>query len=305
MLFFNRKEVLNSSVSWSTDLPIQFDVKTIQLYTLNNVNTNINNNNINTINTNNQTQVSQNDSNSIVVSPQQKMTIIGYEPCLCRISVRKELRGGKSYQKLGYVDYNLTDYIFKYQQHQLDPPMIQSTTNEFCINRILKEYDASNSSNISSSKKNHQRLDNSYLKINIKIVDSNSNQSSKKSSINTSKLQTDNMEILTTSNNDIKSLNTNKSNDSLNDNLISIKNSILNASSNNNSSSSSNQIIFNPNSNQLTLNSQPITSQSFTFSNKNSQVIHGHNRFVEYLFLILNYHILETKNNSLINFFLL
>jgi len=273
--------VLNSSVSWSTDLPIQFDVKTIQLYTLNNVNTNNNTNNINTINISNQNQINTNDSNSIVVSPQQKMTIIGYEPCLCRISVRKELRGGKSYQKLGYVDYNLTDYIFKYQQQQLDPPLIQSTTNEFCINRILKEYDVSNSSNISSSKKNHQRLDNSYLKINIKIIDSNSNQLTKKSNNNTNKLQIDNIQTLTTSNNDIKLLNTNKSTDSLNDNLISIKNSILNTSSNNNSSSSSNQIIFNANSNQLSINSQPITSQSFTFSNKNTQVIHGHIRFVK------------------------
>ena len=275
-------------------MPIQFDVKTIQLYTLNNVNTTttITNNTNSTLNTANQQHPNVNESNSIV-SSQQKMTIIGYEPCLCRISVRKELRGGKSYQKLGYVDYNLTYYIFKYQQQHLDPSLIQSTTttNEFCINRILKEYDASSSSNISSSKKNHQRLDNSYLKINIKIVDSintnlNSNQSSKKPSINntnnTNKLLIDNTQTLNTSNNDIKSLHTNKSTDSLNDNLLSIKNSILNTSSNNNSSSSSNQIIFNSNSNsnQLGINSQPITSQSFTFSNKNTQAIHGHNRFV-------------------------
>lgn len=32
------------------------------------------------------------------------------ETCLCRISVRKEVRGGRSYDKVGYVDVNLAEY---------------------------------------------------------------------------------------------------------------------------------------------------------------------------------------------------
>ncbi len=73
--------------------------------------------------------------------------IDSYEPCLCRISVRKELRGGKSYQKLGFVDYNLTDFIYKYQQelNQIQISTNQSNSlnsiqvnDEFSINRILK-----------------------------------------------------------------------------------------------------------------------------------------------------------------------
>ncbi|XP_066916687.1 early estrogen-induced gene 1 protein-like [Clytia hemisphaerica] len=32
------------------------------------------------------------------------------ETCLCRISVRKEIKGGKSHEKLGYVDVNLAEY---------------------------------------------------------------------------------------------------------------------------------------------------------------------------------------------------
>jgi hypothetical protein len=46
-----------------------------------------------------------------------------------------------------------------------------SQFNEFCVNRILKEYENLNSTS-SATKKNHQRLDNSYLKINIKIIES-------------------------------------------------------------------------------------------------------------------------------------
>jgi hypothetical protein len=57
----------------------------------------------------------------------------------------KELRGGKSYQKLGYIDYNLSDYFNKAE----------------CINRVLKEYDCKT------------RLANSYLKIKL-IVNENS-----------------------------------------------------------------------------------------------------------------------------------
>ena len=165
-----RKEVSNSSVSWSNDPPIQFEVKTVQLYavchqsstsadTITNNNTNTNNN-INTVN---------------------NIHLLGYEPCLCRISVRKELRGGKSYQKLGYVDYNLADFIFKYQQDllllggssQSSPLASPPPPGDFCVSRILKEYETSTSSIVNStSKKNHQRLDNSYLKVNIKVMPS-------------------------------------------------------------------------------------------------------------------------------------
>lgn len=166
--YSSKKEVSNSSVLW--DSPIQFDVKTTQFYqytpvvlSQENDNTMLNNQNLN--------------SNCM------NLTITGYEPCLCRISVRKELRGGKSYQKLGYVDCNLTDFIYKYQTEQNQ--LIQTKTNgqfqtnsnsvnsdEFSVNRILKEYETG--SHI-SSKKNQQRLDNSYLKIKIKVIESNQN----------------------------------------------------------------------------------------------------------------------------------
>ncbi|CAF0940943.1 unnamed protein product [Brachionus calyciflorus] len=132
--YSSKKEVNNSKVLWSNDPSIQFDVKAVQLYSLR-------------------------TSSSNLEKEDQKCVIIGYEPCFCRISVRKELRGGKSYQKLGYVDYNLSDFILKYQQ-------CEQSTSEFCVNRILKEYD-------NTSKKNQQRLDNSYLKIKIKIIEMN------------------------------------------------------------------------------------------------------------------------------------
>lgn len=32
------------------------------------------------------------------------------EPCVCRVSVRKELKGGRSYQKLGFADINLSEF---------------------------------------------------------------------------------------------------------------------------------------------------------------------------------------------------
>lgn len=32
------------------------------------------------------------------------------ETCMCRVSVRKEIKGGKSHEKLGYVDVNLAEY---------------------------------------------------------------------------------------------------------------------------------------------------------------------------------------------------
>ncbi len=65
------------------------------------------------------------------------------------------MRGGKSYQKLGYIDYNLSDYINK---------------NE-TINRVLKEYDSKN------------RLDNSYLKIKLNINEINVNTVKKPSGL--------------------------------------------------------------------------------------------------------------------------
>ena len=109
--------------------------------------------------------------------------VIGYESCLCRISVRKELRGGKSYQKLGYVDFNLADFIFKYQQELYFNQILcnngtsmqmngTSGSGEYCVNRILKEYDGGGGDGKTRTKKKNQlRLDNSYLKINIKIID--------------------------------------------------------------------------------------------------------------------------------------
>lgn len=32
------------------------------------------------------------------------------EPCICRVSIRKELKGGRSYQKLGYADIDLAQF---------------------------------------------------------------------------------------------------------------------------------------------------------------------------------------------------
>ncbi|KAL4219059.1 hypothetical protein ACF0H5_021642 [Mactra antiquata] len=32
------------------------------------------------------------------------------DPCMCRVSVRRELKGGKSYQKLGFADINLSEF---------------------------------------------------------------------------------------------------------------------------------------------------------------------------------------------------
>ncbi|XP_070177233.1 EEIG family member 2-like isoform X2 [Littorina saxatilis] len=38
------------------------------------------------------------------------------DPCICRISVRKEMRGGRSHQKLGFVDLNLAQFAGSGQQ---------------------------------------------------------------------------------------------------------------------------------------------------------------------------------------------
>ncbi|TNN55311.1 Protein FAM102B [Liparis tanakae] len=32
------------------------------------------------------------------------------DPCVCRVSVRKELKGGKAYAKLGFADLNLAEF---------------------------------------------------------------------------------------------------------------------------------------------------------------------------------------------------
>lgn len=32
------------------------------------------------------------------------------DPCILRISVRKEIKGGRSYQKLGFIDLNLAEF---------------------------------------------------------------------------------------------------------------------------------------------------------------------------------------------------
>lgn len=124
---------------------IQFDVKLVQLYS-----------------TGGQSSPTS-SSNSINGS------VVGYEPCHCRISVRKELRGGKSYQKLGYVDLNLADYVLRQQQQQMQMDAAGSTAaySEFCVNRILKEYATKASGGA-------QRLDNSFLKIKIRVAQDSS-----------------------------------------------------------------------------------------------------------------------------------
>lgn len=66
------------------------------------------------------------------------------ETCLCRISVRKEVKGGKSHEKLGYVDVNLAEFAGG-----------GSASRRY----ILEGY---------HDNKN-QRQDNSILKVNIKM----------------------------------------------------------------------------------------------------------------------------------------
>lgn len=265
--YSSKKEVSNSSVSWSTDLPIQFDVKTVQLYTI------------------------TSDLQSTLA-----MSVVGYEPCLCRVSVRKELRGGKSYQKLGYVDYNLADYILKYQQeyqqleehhhhHQQQP--------EFCVNRILKEYDASTSSN-ASSKKTHQRLDNSYLKVNIKVTEAVNGKRTKLDSMTLKKtpLTTmNNATIKTTmlSNAQMQPFQSTMLAEDETD-LVEIeavqskglvvlaKKGLLLANNNNQPS----LLIANANSNVNAGGGEKMASHSFTFKNPSS-FIQGHNRFFFFL----------------------
>lgn len=62
------------------------------------------------------------------------------EPCICRVSVRKEVKGGKTYQKLGFADINLSEYAGS-----------GKTSRRF----LLEGYDSK------------RRQDNSILKVNI------------------------------------------------------------------------------------------------------------------------------------------
>ena len=73
------------------------------------------------------------------------------ETCMCRISVRKETKGGKSYDKIGYVDVNLAEYagagsviqpniLTAYQddhRHRQDNCILK-----ICISMMLKSGDA-------------------------------------------------------------------------------------------------------------------------------------------------------------------
>ena len=185
MLLFRpiRKEISNSSVLWCNDAPIQFEVKTVQMYTLHPLSNTVHPSGTNGVDTvmcvpfqSASTTDAAQAQTSKSLNANTTYYVIGYESCLCRISVRKELRGGKSYQKLGYVDYNLADFIFKYQQELYYFQMLCSSANaassgEYCVNRILKEYTSTSGGKTTAKKKNQQRSDNSYLKINIKVID--------------------------------------------------------------------------------------------------------------------------------------
>uniref|UniRef100_A0ACB8F301 Uncharacterized protein n=3 Tax=Sphaerodactylus townsendi TaxID=933632 RepID=A0ACB8F301_9SAUR len=65
------------------------------------------------------------------------------DPCICRVSVRKELKGGKAYAKLGFADLNLAEFAGS------------GNTTRRCL---LEGYDTKNT-----------RQDNSILKILISM----------------------------------------------------------------------------------------------------------------------------------------
>lgn len=65
------------------------------------------------------------------------------DPCICRVSIRKELKGGKSSQKLGFADVNLAQYAGA-----------GSSSRRY----LLKGYDS------------RSRQDNSMLRINISMT---------------------------------------------------------------------------------------------------------------------------------------
>lgn len=64
------------------------------------------------------------------------------DPCTIRISVRKESKGGRSYQKLGFIDLNLAEFAGSGQ------------TTRRCL---LEGYDT------------RQRQDNSMVRVTIKM----------------------------------------------------------------------------------------------------------------------------------------
>ncbi|XP_065106216.1 early estrogen-induced gene 1 protein isoform X1 [Paramisgurnus dabryanus] len=66
------------------------------------------------------------------------------DPCICRVSVRKELKGGKAFSKLGFADLNLAEFAGS------------GSTVRCCI---LEGYDTKNT-----------RQDNSILKVTINIT---------------------------------------------------------------------------------------------------------------------------------------
>ncbi|XP_013419732.1 protein FAM102A-like [Lingula anatina] len=65
------------------------------------------------------------------------------EPCICRVSVRREVKGGKTFQKLGFADVNLSEFAGA-----------GSTSRRF----LLEGYDSKH------------RQDNSMLKVNIEMM---------------------------------------------------------------------------------------------------------------------------------------
>ncbi|KAI0218392.1 C2 NT-type domain-containing protein [Lamellibrachia satsuma] len=65
------------------------------------------------------------------------------DPCICRVSIRKEVKGGKSSQKLGFADVNLSQYAGA-----------GSSSRRY----LLKGYDS------------RSRQDNSMLKVNISMT---------------------------------------------------------------------------------------------------------------------------------------
>lgn len=64
------------------------------------------------------------------------------DPCQLRISIRKEMKGGRSYYKLGFIDLNLAEYAGSGE-----------TSRRF----LLEGYDS------------RHRLDNSLLRVGIKL----------------------------------------------------------------------------------------------------------------------------------------
>ncbi|VDP02222.1 unnamed protein product [Soboliphyme baturini] len=68
------------------------------------------------------------------------------EPCWCKVSVRKDSKNGKSFQKLGFVNINLSEFAGS---------GIDGITKTF----LLEGYSSG-----------HQRQDNSLLRVNISMV---------------------------------------------------------------------------------------------------------------------------------------